>query len=136
MPDNTLLISESNGGLDFAIKLYHFHNAAGDCAPTVFVIADNTMGPEEFLYFKVPKMTSDLGPGAYGWLCFTKTRACNSTFYRWFAHEVVVPFVIKTREQDGCECKVQRTTNAIITSYFLNMLTHNIYMLRILMALR
>jgi hypothetical protein len=32
----------------FAIKLYHYHNAAGAIAPPVFVIADETMDAEAF----------------------------------------------------------------------------------------
>lgn len=103
LPNNSPLTAESEGGLAFAIKLYHFHNAAGYCAPTVFVIADDSMGPEEFKVFKVPKLTSHMNQDSCGWLCFTKTRSCNSTFYRWFANEVVVPHVKKTREGDQCQ---------------------------------
>jgi hypothetical protein len=35
----------SAGGLGFAVKYYHFHNANGDMAPAVFIIADDSMGP-------------------------------------------------------------------------------------------
>lgn len=38
------------------------------------------------------------GTDAYGWVCITKTRACNAPFYRWFCEEVVCPFVSLCRD--------------------------------------
>ena len=35
--------------------------------------------------------------GSKGYLCFTKTRNGNDAFYRWFANEIVVPFILLVR---------------------------------------
>ena len=44
------LTSESGGGSFLSIKHYHFHNANGTVAPPVFVIADDLMDPEAFIW--------------------------------------------------------------------------------------
>lgn len=87
----------SSGKLGFAVKLYHFHHADGICAPPVFVIADAAMDESSLDVYKVPRLSNVATSFSFGWLCFTKTRCCNSAFYQWFAKEVVVPFVLETR---------------------------------------
>ena len=93
----------SEGGLGFAIKYYHFHNANGDLAPAVFIIADDTMGVDEFFFEKVVGLSHTQIVGAFGYLVFTKTRNCNAAFYRWYANFIVAPFVDECR--DSHECK-------------------------------
>ena len=58
----------SEDGLGFAIKYYHFHNANGDLTPAVFIIADDTMGPEEFLFEEVVGLSHTQTVGATGYL--------------------------------------------------------------------
>jgi hypothetical protein len=48
------LTTEGSGELGIGIKLYHFHNANGNPATPVFVVADESMDPEEFKFYKVP----------------------------------------------------------------------------------
>jgi hypothetical protein len=91
----------SAGGLGFAIKYYHFHNAAGDMAPLVLIVADDTMGEGEFFVQEVAGLSHTQLVDATGFLVFTKTRNCNAAFYRWYAHTVVAPFVLKCREAYG-----------------------------------
>jgi hypothetical protein len=93
----------SEGGLGFSIKYYHFHNANADVAPAVFIIADDSMGPEDFVYEEVNGLSHTQLVGATGYLIFTKTRNCNAAFYRWYAHHIVAPFVQSCR--DSHECK-------------------------------
>ena len=93
----------SEGGLGFAIKYYHFHNANADVAPAVFIIADDTMGPEDFVWEEVVGLSHTQLVGATGYLIFTKTRNCNSAFYRWYAHHIVAPFVQTCRESHDCK---------------------------------
>ena len=88
----------SEGGLGFAIKYHHFHNANG----AVFIIADDTMGPEEFFFEEVVGLSHTQTVGATGYLVFTKTRNCNAAFYRWYANLVVAPFVDLCRESHEC----------------------------------
>lgn len=87
----------SAGGLGFAIKYYHFHNAAGDMAPMVLIVADDTMGDNEFFFSEIPGLSHTQLLDAVGYLVFTKTRNCNSSFYQWYANFVVAPFVLKCR---------------------------------------
>ena len=94
--------STSAGGLGFAIKHYHFHNATGDLAPAVFIISDDTMAEDDFFVEEVVGLSHTQLVDATGYLVFTKTRNCNAQFYRWYAHFIVAPFVIKCRESLGC----------------------------------
>jgi transposase len=90
--------AQSAGGLAFAIKYYHFHNAAGDMAPMVLIVADDSMEEGEFFFAEVPGLSHTQLVDAVGYLVFTKTRNCNAAFYRWYAHTVVAPFVLKCRQ--------------------------------------
>lgn len=82
---------ESEGGLSFGVKMYHFHNAAGTCSPPVFVIADGRQDEDTFDAYGIPGLNKD--HDKMGYLVFCRTRNCNSNFYRWFCRTVVVPFV-------------------------------------------
>ena len=59
----------SEGGLGFAIKYYHFHNANGDVAPAVFIIADDTMGPKDFFFEEVVGLFTYTASGCYRISC-------------------------------------------------------------------
>jgi hypothetical protein len=63
------------------------------------VIADASMNDSEFKYHLVEGLGNNNGADSAGWLVFTKTRACNPEFYRWFAKEVVVNFVKTCRKR-------------------------------------
>lgn len=81
------LTAPSAGGLSFAVKLYHLHNCSGVSAPPVFVVADDNL-PEDVIHCKQVKgLGMRGGPDAFGWVCLSKTRACNPAFYRWFAEK-------------------------------------------------
>ena len=79
--------------LNFAIKLYHLHNAMGCCAKPIFIIADSSKSESYLLYFRTDGLGSTTGSEAGGWLVFTKPRACNHSFYRWFGKDIVVNFI-------------------------------------------
>jgi hypothetical protein len=91
----------SAGGLGFAIKYNHFHNAAGDMAPLVLIVADDTMEEGEFFVQDVAGLSHTQLVDSTSFLVFTKTRSCNAAFYRWYAHNVVAPFVLKCRAAYG-----------------------------------
>jgi hypothetical protein len=63
-------------------------------APLVLIVADDTMEEGEFFAGLSHTQLVD----ATGFSVFTKTRNCNTAFYRWYAHNVVAPFVLKCRE--------------------------------------
>ena len=56
----------SDGGLGFAIKYYHFDNANGDLAPAVFIVADDTMGVNDFFFEEVVGLSHTQIVGAFG----------------------------------------------------------------------
>lgn len=92
------LTAESNGGLDFAIKYYHVNNALGFTSDPVYVIADDQLDESTFKVFSVRGLGSNRVQGSIGWICFTRTRACNREFYRWFVHNILVEFAQSSRE--------------------------------------
>lgn len=89
---------ESSGDTCIFVKLYHFHNAFGTIAPPVYVIADPNLGESDFEYYEVAGLGRHGGAGnGSGFICFTKTRAANDHFYRWFNETVVIPFILQIR---------------------------------------
>lgn len=98
LPHRTAVTMESTGKLDFAVKYYHVNNANGFSATPVYVIADPLMNDDEFSWHKVFGLGTAHVSSNFGYLCFTKSRACNVAFYHWFAREVLVPFVAESRD--------------------------------------
>lgn len=88
--ENTPITAPSQGGLAFAIKLYHFHNASGFSAPPVFVVADDEMNEEELHVMQVKGLGLSNEMTSFGWVCVTKTRACNAAFYRWCVNSLKI----------------------------------------------
>lgn len=80
--------------MSFFVKHYHLHNAAGVIATPVFVIAADHFAEDQCSMTFVPNLGYN-GDGA--WLCFTKTRCGNPTFYRWFVSSVLLPFLERIR---------------------------------------
>ncbi len=79
----------------FFVKHYHLHNAAGVIATPVYVIAVDQLDEEDSIQTFIPNLGYN-GGGA--WLCFTKTRCGNPSFYRWFVHTVLLQFVEDIRK--------------------------------------
>ena len=93
------LTSESGGGTFLSIKHYHFHNANGTVAPPVFVVADDSMDPEAFIWDEVPELSTSTDVNGKAYLCRCRTRNGNSAFYRWYGTFVVALFVIIVRDR-------------------------------------
>ena len=93
------LTSESGGGTFLSIKHYHFHNANGTVAPPVFVIADDSMDPEAFIWDEVSELSTSTDVNGKAYLCRCRTRNGNSAFYRWYGTFIVAPFVIDVRDR-------------------------------------
>ncbi len=91
----------ASGDTCLFIKLYHYHNAFGTIAPPVYVIADDTLSESDFEFYEVKSLSRNGCEGnGTGYACFTKTRAGNDQFYKWFNERVIVPFILKTREDN------------------------------------
>ena len=95
---NIPLTRESSGMLGVSIKYYHFHNSEGETAQSVYIIADNSMDEDAFFVQPIVGLGNSTEVGSKGFLCWCKTRNCNEKFYRWFAKEIVIPFIKKVRE--------------------------------------
>ena len=95
---NIPLTRESSGNLGLSIKYYHLHNAQGETAPPVYVIADDSLREDDFFVLPITGLGNGTNVGSQGYLCWCKTRNCNDKFYRWFAKEIVVPFVRSVRD--------------------------------------
>lgn len=83
------------------IKKYFFHNSAGQVAPPVYVVADDSMEPNTYRAFRINGLSSTNAAGDYGYLVFCQSRAGNDAFYFWYVTTVVLPFVAKVREHLG-----------------------------------
>ena len=83
------------------IKKYFFHNSAGQVAPPVYVIGDDSLGPEDCLTFKVTGLSNTNAVGAYGYLMFCQSRAGNDSFYVWYVTTAGLSFVMEVREHLG-----------------------------------
>jgi len=88
---------KSSGETGIAIKYIHFHNSAGDIAPAVYLIADDSLSANEIVCQSIPGLGNGTELGSLGWLCMCKTRQANCEFYKWFAQTIVVPFVRDSR---------------------------------------
>lgn len=99
--NNKPVTGESSGDTCLFVKLYHYHNAYGTIAAPVFVCADSNLSEGAFEQYEVKGLSRHGGEGnGTGYLCFTKTRAANDEFYKWFNEKVIVPFIVKTREDN------------------------------------
>ena len=88
----------ASGDTCIFVKLYHLHNANGTIAPPVYVIADPNLSESDFEWYEVAGLGRHGGAGnGPGFICFTKTRAANDQFYRWFNESVVIPFILQIR---------------------------------------
>jgi hypothetical protein len=101
--DEAPLTMQGSGELGFAIKLYHLHNAYGNPGPAVLVIADDGLKEDDVKIYRVPGLGNTAAVGDVGHVCFTKTRCGNTEFYRWYAKEIVAPFIKTCRETNNCK---------------------------------
>ena len=76
--------------LGLYVKVYNMISMGLSAAPSVLILADDTMGPEEFLYFRVEKLSHESGAQAYGWITLCRTRQGNDAFYKWYYKTVAV----------------------------------------------
>ena len=78
--------TKSKGGneLNFFIKWYSIISATGVPGPLVFMLACDSMGPDEFEVFEVRGLCkSDAAINDFGYIVFCATRSGNASFYKW-----------------------------------------------------
>jgi hypothetical protein len=59
-------------------------SAAGEVIPLILLIAVTEMSDNDFEFYPVVGMTHQNIIDRTGYLCFTKTRAGNVAFFKWF----------------------------------------------------
>ena len=88
-------------------KKYHLSNSFGQLSPNVYLIEDDTIGPDECHWYKVPGLSSDNSVGGYGFVTFCKNRSGNDKFFELYIDVVILPFVTACQAQvEACTQKV------------------------------
>ena len=77
------------------------YNAIGEVIPLVLLVACKDMSDDAFEFVEINDLSHTATIGAKGYLCFTKTRAGNKSFYHWFFARVIVGPLVKLHD-----CKV------------------------------
>lgn len=107
--------SEAADSLPMAIKWLHGCSAAGEAIPLVLLVAIPEMGQDDFFWSRVPGLQNTAAVGGFGYLAFTKTRAGNGKFFKWFLETVAIPTVVDCR--DHHELKVtEHAVNYLLVS--------------------
>ena len=97
--DNTPMTAPEGPGksIRIGIKWYAIINAAGKSGPFVFLFEDPDLPAEDFSVFEVPGLCLNDASDAFGYVCFTKTRAGNSKFYNWLIGDIIAPWLVAQR---------------------------------------
>jgi hypothetical protein len=82
---------------DIFIKYFHLHNAEGNLAPCVFLMADPDLSDNEYVVVPIPGLVVVGDMSDTGYLVFTKTRCGNKEFFRWFGESIVAAFINKCK---------------------------------------
>jgi hypothetical protein len=67
----------------------------------MLIIADDQMGPEEIDIHEVKGLSIGTEIEGFGYVVFTKTRATNKAFYRWFLKVLFTPRIVRLRVFHG-----------------------------------
>jgi hypothetical protein len=98
------------GSLDAFIKFYLIMSAVGEHASDVYVVADSSLGEDEFVAHRVIGLCTSQTAGAAGWLVFTKTRSGCPSFYMWLFNNIVFPFFRELRRAYNFEDRMAALT--------------------------
>ena len=78
----TLLNNENFLGI--YIKAINQISLGCSSAPSVFVVAESSLGENDFIKFPVKRLSHECHAASSGWVCICKTRIANDAFYEWF----------------------------------------------------
>jgi hypothetical protein len=67
------------------------------CPTLVFVLADASLNENDLYVYKVFGLSTENGPDAFGYVCFTQTRCANDKFFKWLNEAVLIPFITRLR---------------------------------------
>lgn len=86
-----------NSGLELFIKSFFYHNAAGDLAPLVLVVMDETMDSDIIDPYQLPGGSWKGAVDSPAWVVFSKSRGGSRRLFSWFLETVIIPFVNHVR---------------------------------------
>ena len=95
--------SESSSDLDVFVRLLWGNVAAGLGTVPIWCVADPNMNEEDCDAYLIPGLGNTNDISNQGYLVFTKTRAMNTNFFKWFGKEIIGPFVKLLREKFNCK---------------------------------
>lgn len=79
--------------LGIYVKVYNQISLGLTAAPSVFVVADDSLSDDDFFVTKINRLTHECQVTSYGYLCVCKSRGANDAFYKWFFEVAVVIMV-------------------------------------------
>ena len=91
------LPEKGDSGLNMFIKFVYVITAGSRMADPVFLIADDTMGEDDFDAQECPCLSIGTALGSTAWVTFSKTRCWNITGYEWFNNIILLPFIQRIR---------------------------------------
>lgn len=85
--------------LELSIKTYFCHNGAGNMAPLVIVVVDESLEGDSIVPVKVGGISGSgvSGIGEEGWIVFSRTRGGGDNFFCWYMEFVVIQFILNMR---------------------------------------
>ena len=92
------LTNVEDSTLDFGVKWMMIANALGHLGEDVFLVNDPNMDAEDFNHYKILGLSHRNNPSSCGYLCFCKTRAGNTQFFKWYSTEILPNFVDTCRK--------------------------------------
>ena len=82
--------------------------------PSVFLVAEGSLGEEGFIEFPVHRLSHECHASAFGWVCICKTRYANDAFYVWVYEfsAVLTELLIIITIIVTCKCVEAKGVNA------------------------
>ena len=75
----------------------------------MYLIEDETISADEFLWYKVPGLSCDNSVGGYGFLAFSRNRSSSEKYFEHFIYiyEIFFPFIT------ACQAPVEACTGKV-----------------------
>ena len=90
--NNEVPTLESTSSLDFFIRFWNCHCAAGFSCPLVFILADSSLPQEAVEIIPVMGLTTGSDPNL-GYIVFCKRRNGNTALCSWFYNKIFIPWI-------------------------------------------
>ena len=107
-------VSNNENFLEIYIKAINQISLGCFSAPSVFLVAEGSLGEEGFIEFPVHRLSHECHARAFGWVCICKTRYANEAFYVWVYEfsAVLTELLIIITIIVTCKCVEAKRVNA------------------------